>query len=208
IAIRTALGASRGRIVRQLLTEALLLSFTAAVAGTLLSLWGINMILAISRENLPRAYEIGVDLRVLVFTVAIALLTSIIFGLMPALQASKIDLNESLKEGQRGLSGGQGSSHVRSLLVISEVALSLVLLIGAGWMIKSLATLLNVNPGFKPDNTGTMSIALPGSKYTNTNQQIAFFQEVTHRIETLPGVKSVGLISSAPLSGGVYAGGF
>jgi putative ABC transport system permease protein len=208
IAIRTALGASRGRVVRQLLTEALLLSITAAVTGTLLSFWGINAMLSLSGTNLPRAYEIGVDLRVLGFTVAIALVTSVIFGLTPALQASKINLSESLKEGARALSSGQRSNHVRNLLVISEVALSLVLLIGAGLMIKSLARLLKVDPGFKPDNTVTMHIALLGSKYPSANQQIAFFQEVTHRIEALPGVQSVGLISSAPLSGGMYAGGF
>ncbi|HLF82557.1 MAG TPA: ABC transporter permease [Blastocatellia bacterium] len=208
IAIRTALGASRGRIVRQLLTEALLLSMTSAVVGTLLSLWGIKAMLSLSRETLPRAYEISVDGRVLGFTVVIALLTSVIFGLTPALQASKINLTDSLKEGSRGLSGGQRLNHVRSVLVISEVALSLVLLIGAGLMIKSLASLLKVDPGFKPDNTLTMQIALLGSKYPSANQQIAFFQDVTHRVETLPGVQSVGLISSAPLSGGVYAGGF
>jgi putative ABC transport system permease protein len=211
IAIRIALGASRGRVVRQLLTEALLLSITAAVTGTLLSFWGINAMLSLSpimSASLPRAYEIGVDLMVLGFTVAIALLTSVIFGLTPALQASKINLGESLKEGSGALSTGQRSNHVRNLLVISEIALSLVLLIGAGLMIKSLARLLKVDPGFKPDNTVTMQIALPGSKYPSANQQIAFFQEVTHRIEALPGVQSVGLISSAPLSGGVYAGGF
>ena len=208
IAIRTALGASRSRVVRQLLTEALLISLTAAVAGTLLSLWGIRAMLSLSPENLPRSSEIRVDVRVLGFTVAIALLTSAIFGLAPALQASKINLSESLKEGSRGLSSGQRSNRVRSLLVISEVALSLVLLIGAGLMIKSLARLLNVDPGFKPYKTVSMHIPLLGSKYPGVNQQIAFFQEVTHRVEALPGVQSVGLISSAPLSGGVYAGGF
>ena len=208
MAIRTALGASRGRLVRQLLTEALLLSMTAAVAGTMLSLWGTNAMLSLSRENLPRAYEIAVDVRVLGFTVAIALLTSVIFGLTPALEASKINLSESLKEGSRGLSRGLRSNHLRSLLVISEIALSLVLLIGAGLMIKSLASLLKVDPGFKPDNTVTMHMSLLGSKYPSPNHQNAFFREVTHRVENLPGVQSVGLISSAPLSGGVYAGGF
>jgi predicted permease len=208
IAIRTALGASRVRVLRQLLTEALLLSLTAAVVGTLLSLWSIRAMLSLSRENLPRASEIGVDVRVLGFTVAIAMLTSVIFGLAPALQASKINLSESLKEGSRGLSGRQRSNRVRSLLVISEIALSLVLLISAGLMIKSLASLLKVDPGFKPFNTVTMHIPLLGSKYPGVNQQIAFFQEVTRRIEALPGAQSVGLISSAPLSGGVYAGGF
>jgi len=211
IAIRTALGASRGRIVRQLLTEALLLAMTSAIAGTLLSLWSIKALLSLGpilSANLPSSYEIDIDVRVLGFTAGIALLTSVLFGLTPALQASKINLSESLKEGSRGLSSGQRSNHVRGVLVISEVALSLVLLIGAGLMIKSLASLLKVDPGFKPENTLTMQIALLNSKYPSANQQIGFFQEVTQRVAALPGVESVGLISSAPLSGGVYAGGF
>ena len=206
-AIRTALGASRGRVVRQLLTEALLLSLTSALLGTLLSLWGVKAMLSLFGENLPRVHEISVDVRVLGFTVAIALLTSVLFGLTPALQASKLNLNESLKEGARGVSGGARHNQVRSALVISEVALSLVLLVGAGLAIKSLAGLLNVDPGFKADNTITMRIALLGSKYP-TDRQIAFFQEVNRRVEALAGVQSIGLISSAPLSGGVYAGGF
>ena len=208
IAIRTALGASRGRVVRQLLTEAMLLAIVAAVAGTLLSLWGIKAMLSLSREAMPRAYEVGVDARVLGFAVAIAMLTSVLFGLTPALQNSKVNLSESLKEGARGLAGGRRANRVRSVLVIAEVALSVVLLIGAGLMIKSLAGILKVDPGFNPDNTVTMNIALLGSKYPSATRQIAFFQDVTHRVEVLPGVQSVGLISSAPLSGGVYAGGF
>ena len=207
IAIRTALGASRSRVVRQLLTEALLLSLTSAVVGTVLSLWGIKAMLSLSNAKLPRAYEVGVDWSVLGFTVAVALLTGVLFGLTPALQASKINLSESLKEGSRGLSGGR-SNRVRGVLLVSEVALSLVLLIGAGLMLKSLAGLLKIDPGFKPDNTLAMRIALLGSKYPTAIQQIAFFQDVSRRVENLPGVQSVGLISSAPLSGGVYAGGF
>ncbi|MEK6301926.1 MAG: ABC transporter permease [Acidobacteriota bacterium] len=206
-AIRTALGASRARIVRQLLTEALLLSLTSAILGALLSLWGVKAMLALFGENLPRVHEISVDFRVLGFAVATALLTSVLFGLTPALQASKLNLNESLKEGARGASGGARHNRVRSALVVAEVALSLVLLVGAGLTIKSLAGLLKVDPGFKADNTMTMRIALLGSKYP-TDRQIAFFQEVNRRVESLPGVKSVGLISSAPLTGGVYAGGF
>ena len=208
IAIRTALGASRGRIVRQLLTEALLLSTTSAIAGALLSLWGVKVILALSGETLPRGYEIGADARVLFFTAVIAVLTSVLFGLAPALQASKVNLSESLKEGSRVFSGGPSSGWVRSLLVISEVALSLVLLIGAGLMIKSLARLFKVDPGFAAADTITMRISLPGSKYSNSDKQVAFFEDVSRRVESLAGVKSVGMISSAPLSGGVYAGGF
>jgi putative ABC transport system permease protein len=207
IAIRTALGASRSRVVSQLMIEALLLAQASAIAGTLLSLWGVKAMLALSGQNLPRLNEVGIDLTALGFTVSIALLTSLLFGLTPALQASKINLVQSLKDGSRGVSGGRRASRVRSALVIAEVALSLMLLIGAGLMIKSLAHLLNVDPGFKPDRVLTMNIALLGSRYP-ANRQIAFFEDVRHRVENLPGVVSVGLISSAPLSGGVYAGDF
>ena len=208
IAIRTALGATRAHIVRQLLTEATLLAMAAAVIGTLLSFWGVGAMLSLSRNTLARAYEISVDARVLGFTVGIAMLTSVLFGLIPALQSSRVNLGEALKEGSRGLAGGRVSNRIRSVLVVSEVALSLVLLIGSGLMIKSLAGLLKVDPGFKADQTVTMNIALIGSKYPGAARQISFFQEVTHRVGSLPGVQSVGLISSAPLSGGVYAGGF
>lgn len=208
IAIRIALGASRGHVIRQLMSEALLLSVASAVAGTLLSLWGVRAMLALSGQHLPRLNEVTVDPTVLGFTVAIALLTSLFFGLTPALQASKINLVQTLKDGSRGQSGGQRASRVRGALVVAEVALSLVLLIGAGLMIKSLAHLLRVDPGFKADRALTMNISLLGSKYPSANQQISFFDEVRQRVQVLPGIESVGLISSAPLSGGVYAGGF
>lgn len=208
IAIRTALGASRARIVRQLLTESVLLSLSSALAGTALSIWGVKTLLALGGDLLPRAHEINVDLRVLAFTVAIALLTSALFGLAPALRATRINLSEALKDASHGLSAGRHRNRVRSLLAISEVALSLVLLIGAGLMIKSLARLIGVDPGFKPQNTLTMNIALLASKYPTANQQIEFFQKLTQQVDAMPGVQSVGLISSAPLSGGVYAGGF
>lgn len=208
IAIRIALGASRGHIIRQLMSEALLLSLASAIAGTLLSFWGVKAMLTLSGQNLPRLNEVSVDPTVLGFTVAIALLTSLFFGLTPALQVSKINLVQTLKDGSRGQSGGQRASRVRGALVVAEVALSLVLLIGAGLMIKSLAHLLRVDPGFRTDRALTMNIALLGSKYPSANQQISFFDEVRQRVEILPGVESVGLISSAPLSGGVYAGGF
>ncbi|HXU35020.1 MAG TPA: ABC transporter permease [Blastocatellia bacterium] len=208
IAIRIALGASRRDVIRQLMSEALLLSLASAVAGTLLSLWGVKAMLALTGKNLPRLNEVTVDPTVLGFTVAIALLTSLFFGLTPALQASKINLVQTLKDGSRGQSGGRGANRVRGALVVAEVALSLVLLIGAALMIKSLAQLLEVDPGFKTDRALTMNIALLGSKYPSANQQIGFFDEVRRRVEVLPGIESVGLISSAPLSGGVYAGGF
>jgi len=208
VAIRTALGAARWRILRQFLIEALLLSLASAILGTLLSILGTNAMLALSQRSLPRGYEVGIDGIVLAFTIAIALLTTILSALAPALQTSRINLASSLKEGSRGQLGGRLSTQARGFLMVSEVALSLVLLIGAGLMIKSLASVLKVDPGFNADNTITMNLALVGSRYATSTNQINFFQDVNSRIKALPGVQTAGLISSAPLSGGVYAGGF
>ncbi|HSB07970.1 MAG TPA: ABC transporter permease [Blastocatellia bacterium] len=207
IAIRAALGATRPRIFRQLITEALLLSLAGGLAGTLLSQWGVRSLLAVASKNLPGAVEAGIDLGVLCFAVAISMVSSVLFGLAPALGASRTDLSEALKPGAAP-AGGVQRNRLRSLLVISEVALTLVLLIGAGLMLKSLALLLDVDPGFKIEKALTLRIALPVSKYSDASKQIAFFQELNRRVADLPGVEAAGLISSAPLGGGVYAGGF
>lgn len=204
LAIRAALGATRIRIIRQLITEALLLSLAAGVAGALLSLWGVRGLLALAGSSLPRAHEVGLNLGVLLFALAISLASCLIFGLAPALRASKTELNEALKQGPATIAG---AARLRNVLVIWEIALSTVLLIGAGLMIRSLVVLLNVDPGFRTDAL-VMRIALPPSKYANANRQIDFFQEVSRRVESLPAIQSVALISSAPLGGGVYAGGF
>lgn len=208
VAVRTALGATRWRILRQFLIEGLLLSLVSAIFGTLLSLWGIKAMLSLSQSKLPRGYEVGIDGIVLAFTIAIALLTTILSALAPALQTSRINLADSLKEGSRGLPGGRRSTQVRGFLTTFEIALSLVLLIGAGLMIRSLATVLKVDPGFNTENTISMNLALVGSRYPTATKQIAFFQDVNSRVKALPGVQTAGLISSVPLSGGVYAGGF
>jgi putative ABC transport system permease protein len=208
VAIRTALGASRWRILRQFLIEALLLSLASAILGTLLSLWGTKAMLSLSQRRLPRAYEVGIDGIVLAFTIAIALLTTMLSALAPALQSSRINLADSLKEGSRGLPGGRRSTQVRGFLTVFEVALSLVLLIGAGLMIKSLATVLKVDPGFNTENRISMNLPLVGSRYPTATKQIAFFQDVNTRVKALPGVQTAALISSVPLSGGLYAGGF
>ena len=208
VAVRTALGATRWRILRQFLAEGLLLSMISAVVGFLLSLWGTKALLSLSQSSLPRGYEVGIDGVVLAFTIAIALLTTILSALAPALQTSRINLADSLKEGSRGLPGGRRSTQVRGFLTIFEVALSLVLLIGAGLMIRSLATVLTVDPGFNAENTISMNLALVGSRYPTATKQIAFFEDVNSRVKALPGVQTAGLISSVPLSGGVYAGGF
>jgi putative ABC transport system permease protein len=208
VAIRVALGASRWRIVRQFLTEALLLSLVSAFIGTVLSVWGVKAMLSLSRGSLPRGYEVDIDAIVLAFTIAVALLTTTISALAPSLQTSKINLTEALKEGSRGMHGAPRSTRVRGVLVVFEVALSLVLLIGAGLMIKSLATVLKIDPGFKTEKTISMNLALVGSRYPTAAKQISFFQDVNTRVKGLPGVETAGLISSVPLSGGVYAGGF
>ncbi len=205
IAIRTALGASRSRVIRQLLAESVILALTGGGLGLLLSIWGIDLLLAISPANLPRVDAIRVDGRVFGFTVAVSLLTGIIFGLVPALQASKTDVNEALKEGGRASSTGH--NRFRGLLVALEVALSLVLLIGAGLMIRSFVRLLNENPGLNPQSVLTLDVGLPRNKYSGA-QQVAFFQQVIERLQALPSVNAAGAIYPLPLSGGEEGMGF
>jgi putative ABC transport system permease protein len=197
MAIRTALGASRWRIVRQLLTESVLLSFLGGALGLLLSRWGVKLIIAISPNTIPRSREINLDTRVVVFTIGVSVLTGVLFGIVPSLQASKPDLNETLKEAGRG---STGSRHLfRSGLVVSEVALTMVLLIGAGLMIRSFYRLLQVNPGFNYDHLLTFNVALPQKKYAEEQQRINFFDQVVDRLRALPGVEAVGLASGLPL---------
>lgn len=201
IAIRTALGASRLRLVRQMLTESLLLAIVGGVAGLLLAVWGVDLLVALEPADVPRVREIGIDARVLLFTIGLSLLTGILFGLLPALQASKPGLTGTLKEGGRGSAVGGGLRNARSLLVITEIAVALVLLVGAGLMVRSFSRLLDVNPGFQTENVLSMQIALPATKYREPQQRRAFFQELTDRIKTLPGVESAGAVSNLPLGG-------
>ena len=200
VAIRTALGASRWRIVRQLITESLLLAITGGTLGLLLALWGVDLLVASIPEGVPRASEIGLDLRVLGFTGAVSLLTGLVFGLVPALQASKPDLNEGLKEGVRGSTEGAHRSRARAILVVSEVALSLVLLIGGGLLMRSFVSLLEVNPGFDPRGVLTAGVGLPQAKYGEEEQQTAFFRQTLERISALPGVRYAGAVDPLPLS--------
>ncbi|MGI9105206.1 MAG: ABC transporter permease [Pyrinomonadaceae bacterium] len=201
MAIRTALGASRWRVIRQLLTESLLLSLVGGGVGLLLALWGIDLLVGVSPADIPRAREIALDGRVLAFTVMVSLLTGIFFGLAPALHASKTNLNESLKEGSRGSTEGLRSNRVRSLLIVSEVALSLVLLVGAGLLIKSFLRLQQVDPGFKSKNVLTLNLSLPRIKYPEPERQKIFFREALGRMKSLPGVESIGAVNILPLSG-------
>jgi predicted permease len=208
IAIRTAMGASRVRVIRQLLTESLLLSLVGGTLGLLLALWGVDLLVAASPVDIPRLKEVGLDTSVLVFTISVSVLTGIIFGLAPAWQATKIDLNEALKEGSRGSTEGLRHNRLRSLLVVSEVALSLVLLISAGLLIKSFLRLREVNPGFDAENVLTTSLSLSRTKYAKPEQQQLFFQEVSRRIKDVHGVEAVGLVDPLPLSGSFSANTF
>jgi putative ABC transport system permease protein len=201
IAIRTAIGASRGRVVRQLLTESLLLSALGGAAGLLLAMWGLDVLVAASPADLPRVGEVGLDRYVLAFTVCVTTLTGLVFGLAPALQASKADLNEALKDGSRGGGGDLGRSRLRSLLVVSEVALSLVLLVGAGLLFQSFRRLLDVAPGFDPENVLTADISVSDTKYPEKAARSAFYREALERIEALPGVEAAGVVDPLPLGG-------
>ncbi|HEX8175887.1 MAG TPA: ABC transporter permease [Pyrinomonadaceae bacterium] len=196
IGIRQALGATRLRLVRQLLTESVLMSLLGGAAGLLLAYWGIKLITGFG-PTLPRTKEIGIDLTVLLFTLLVSVLTAVIFGLSPALQLSKADFNEVLKEGGRNPGGGR-RRRLHRFLVISEVALSLVLLIAAGLMIKSLLRLQKVNPGFNPDNLLTMNLFLPKSKYGEEYRQAAFQQRLLERVAALPGVEGAATVDDLP----------
>lgn len=203
IALRTALGASRMRIVRQLLTESLLLALLGGVLGLLVAWWGIGALVMISPPDLVNLQGVGINLTVLVWTLSIALATGIIFGLVPALEATRLNLNDALKEGSKG-AGGQGSRNLRlrSVLVIAEVALALVLLVSAGLLVKSFVRLRKVDTGFKTENILTMVVRLPEAKYKEVQQLASFFRQATERIGALPGVGSIGLVNYLPLYGG------
>ncbi|HKP85681.1 MAG TPA: ABC transporter permease, partial [Blastocatellia bacterium] len=202
IAIRTALGARRGRIVRQLLTESLLLAITGGALGLLLAFWMVDILVTFSPEGTPRTDEIGIDGRVLAFSFVTALLTGLVFGLVPALQASKPDLNTSLKDGGKGTQAGSQGRRARGILVVSEIALALMLLIGAGLLMKSFVLLQGVDPGFNPDNVLTFDIGLPRANYPEPQKIVAFYSQLLDRVKALPGVQSVGAISNLPLAGG------
>jgi putative ABC transport system permease protein len=204
IAVRSALGASRRRLIRQLLTESLLLGVIGGAAGLVLAWWGVKLLIALGPQDIPRLSEIGLDARAVLFTMAVSVLTGILFGLAPALQASKLNLNESLKEGGKALAEGASGRRLRGLLVVSEIALALVLLVGAGLMIRSFMRLQQVSPGFNADRVLTMQINLPPLKYQEARQTAAFYKELLERVETLPGVEKAGATSSLPLSGDTW----
>jgi putative ABC transport system permease protein len=202
VAIRRALGASRWRIVRQLLMESVLLAFAAAALGLLLAEWGIELILSNMPPDVAKFIvgwdKIRLDGRALAFTVAVAVIAGIIAGLAPALQGSAPNLNEALKEGGRGSSAGRSRSRLRSALVVSQVALAVVLLVGAGLMVRGFRALLNVNQGFSPESLLTMRIALPDSKYATPAQLAAFYDQALQKLAAIPGAQAVTSASGIP----------
>src|SRR5262245_31147184 len=201
IAIRTAVGASRRRVARQLLTESLLLSLFGGALGVLVGMWGLEFLLWISAGNIPPWARVGIDARVLVFTSLATLLTGLLFGLAPALQSSKPNLIETLKEGGHSATDGAGRNRLYSLWVVSEVALAVVALVGAGLLVRSLIRLQQVDPGFDAENVTTLRIDLPGARYQQPEQVIGFCEQFKQRLAALPGVDAVGMISQLPLSG-------
>lgn len=204
MAIRTALGAGRGRLIRQLMTESVLLAVIAGVLGTLLSLWFVRLLVAYGATALPQLEEIGIgiDRRALIFVAAASLVTSLLFGLVPALWASKPDLQETLKEGRRNNVMSGSGRRLFSVLVVTEITLSLVLLIGAGLLLRSFMRLLQVDPGFQPANVLTMDMTLTGPKYRDLATSGVFYQELMRRIRALPGVQAAGATQCMPLGTG------
>jgi putative ABC transport system permease protein len=204
VALRVALGASRARVVRQLLTESIVLASIGGLAGLALAAWGIRALIAISAGSLPRLETAGLDLRVLAVTLAVSLLTGIAFGLAPALQASRSDLGASLREGERGSTTGGGRHRLRRLLMGSELALALVLLVGAGLMIRTFAALRAFDPGFQPGHVLSAVVSVTGSRAGEPARRVAFYRDVVDRIRGLPGVASASAINHLPLAGDIW----
>ncbi len=207
IAVRTALGASRWRVVRQLLTESVLLSLVGGGVGLLLAMWGVDLLLKLNGSKIPRAAEIGLDSRVVLFTLGVSLLTGIVFGLAPAFQTTDVNLHDTLKEG--GRSGKTGVRRgVRNALVVAEMSFAVVLLVGAGLLIRSFMELQQVSPGFEPRGVLAMQVSLPQNKYADAQARALFGRRMLEQLRALPGVKTAGTSTSLPMSGSNQSGSF
>jgi predicted permease len=201
MAVRTAIGAGRWRIVRQLLTESVALSAVGGALGLLVAYWGLDALRGLSPGNIPRLQNVALDGRVLLFTSAVTICTGVLFGLAPALRGSRVNLGETLKEGGRGLAGG-GGQRLRNALVVAEIGLSLVVLVGAGLLIRSFMRVQQVEPGFDPRGVISMSLSVGGTGYKG-ERSTEFFQKLLERVRQLPGVEAAGVASVIPLSGGI-----
>jgi putative ABC transport system permease protein len=202
MAIRVALGAGRRRLIGQLLAESLVLAGIGGGLGMLLSFWGADILVSLSPVTLPRASEVHIDLRVLAFAIIVSVASGLLFGLAPAITASKTDVNEALKEGGRSGAAGRAHARVRGVLVVTQTALALMLLIGAGLLIRSFMRVLETDPGFRPEHVLTMSIALPGTAYSKGSQTRAFFKQLLGRLNDLPGATAAGFGTDLPLGSG------
>ena len=201
MAVRTALGAGRGRLVRQLLTESVILSVVGAGFGLLIAVWSVELLISLQPQGIPRLDNVRVDGTVIAFTAGLAVLTGLIFGLVPAFQATRTRLASTLKEGGRGALATRGGTRLRGALVIAEMALAVMLLTGAGLLIRSFVKLAAVDPGFHVEQALTFELSLPDSRYEREAQQVAFFEQLIPRLRSVPGVRDVGAVLSLPLSG-------
>ena len=204
IAVRTALGASRLRIVRQLLTESVLLWVVSGAIGLALSVWLIKLLITISPPNTPRFEEISINWQVFLFAFGVTILAGLVFGLVPALQSSRFNLNETLKESGRSGAPSATRNRAGGLLIVSEVALSFVLLAGAGLLIKSFMQLRQINPGFNADNALTVRLTLPPGKYKQGEPRAQIYQQLVNQVKTVPGVQNAGAVLSLPLGGDTF----
>jgi predicted permease len=208
IAIRASLGAGRRRIARQLLSESLLLAVIGGAMGLLLAYWLVDLLVSFSPQGTPRLDEIGIDRRVLGYTMAITILTGLLFGAAPVWQLFKVDLNQSLRDGGKGLQVARSGRRALSALVVAETALALTLLVGAGLLIRSFIRLQRVDPGFNPRNLLAAVVTLPQADYPEQNQIAPFYSRLLERVRTLPGVRSAAAVSSLPLAGNDSDAGF
>ncbi len=202
VAIRAALGASRRRLLQQVLAETVLMSLIGGALGLIFAHYGMAFIVRFVGQQLPRSADIGLDFPVLAFTVGVSVVTGLVAGLLPALRLTREDVNEALKQGAGRTASDSGGNRTRNALVVAEVAFSLMLLIGAGLLIRSLWALRAVSPGFDPGHVITMDLSVPENKFTNPQQLFSFYQNMLERVRALPGVKDAGLINSLPLTGG------
>ena len=200
MAVRTALGAGAWRIVRQLVTESVLLAVVGGIGGTLLALWGVDLLLAVAPEGVPRLEEVSVSGTVLLFTAGVTALTGILFGAFPALHAARANVSGMLKDGMRGSSGGVASRRARNTLVMAEMALAVVLLVGAGLLIRSFSKLLAVDPGFKAERVMTFNVVAPDARYGQYAQRRALATDLVERMKRVPGSQGTAIITGLPLS--------
>lgn len=204
IAVRAALGAERWRIVRQFLTESLLLALLGGTAGLLLAFWGVRLLVVLIPASVPRADSISLDARVLLFTAAISILTGIVFGILPALQGSDLNLRDALQESGRGTGESLRRNRMRSVLVASEFALAFLLMIGAGLMVRTFFALRAIDPGFQPHHLLSAVVSIAGTEEAQPQKRMAFYEQVLQRVAALQGVESVSAINHVPLAGDVW----